>query len=482
MAFSEPTLVRSKLLVPGSAGLLHRPRVFESIERGLGSKLTLVTGPAGYGKTSALIDFARRSSLPVCWYTADERDRDLGVLISYLVGAVREHFPGFGGRTRAALLARSGDLFHDPTAVVADLVNDIVDLSAPLVVVVDNYEALDGAFGLRRFLYRLLEVLPVDCHIILGSRVLPDVPVTQLIAKRQIVGLTAGDLRFDSDEVRDLLRLSQIEVSARQAERIAVSAEGWITGVLLLADLLREEAGAALLEAERATAETYGYLAREVLAHQPPDVQHFLHTSAVLREMSTRLCREVLRIREAPALLAEVERRNLFVTRFGHGSIATYRYHSLFREFLQNQLRQRHRNRYGELHRRAGVWFEDENDVEEAVYHFLAAESYSEATVLMERVAMEWFTRGRGETLLQWADHLPEDVRDRAPRLSLYQSKVLADRYDYHQARRALAHAETGFACGDDVSSLARVHNQRATLALFEGRYDDVISEAEMAL
>jgi ATP/maltotriose-dependent transcriptional regulator MalT/DNA-binding SARP family transcriptional activator len=445
-------------------------------------KLTLVTGPAGYGKTSALIDFAQRTSVPVCWYTADERDRDLGVLIAYLVGAIREQFPGFGDRTQAALSTRGGDLFHDPTATVADLVNDMLDLSDPFVLVVDNYESLDGAFGLRRFLYRLLEVLPVDCHIILGSRVLPDVPVTQLVAKRQIVGLTAADLRFDAEEVRDLLRLSQIEVSARQAERIAASAEGWITGVLLLADLLREKAGTTLLGAERATSETYGYLAREVLAHQPPDVQHFLHTSAVLREMSTRLCREILGVREAPALLSEVERRNLFVTRFGPGGIATYRYHSLFRDFLQEQLRFHHRERYVALHHRAGAWFEDANDVEEAVYHYLAAESYPEATVLMERVAMEWFTRGRSETLLQWADRLPEEVRDRAPRLSLYQSKVLADRYEYRPARRALAHAEAGFASGEDASALARVHNQRATLALFEGRYDDVVSEAETAL
>lgn len=482
MVFSEPTLVRSKLLVPGSAGLLHRPRVYQVIEQGLERKLTLVTGPAGYGKTSALIDFAQRSSVPVCWYTADERDRDLSVLIAYLVGAIRERFPSFGKRTRAALSTQAGDLLHDPIAVVADLVNDMLDLSGPFVLIVDNYESLDGAFGLRRFLYRLLEVLPGDCHMILGSRVLPDVPVTQLIAKRQIVGLTAADLRFDAQEVGDLLRLSQIDVSARQAERIATSAEGWITGVLLLADLLREKAGDTLLTADRATAETYGYLAREVLSHQPPDVRHFLQTSAVLREMSTRLCRQVLGIREAPALLAEVERRNLFVTRFGLGGAATYRYHSLFREFLQGQFRMQDPDQHTDLHRRAGVWFERDNEVEEAVYHYLAAESYSEATLLMERVAMEWFTRGHGETLLQWAERLPEGARDQAPRLSLYQSKVLTDRHDYDQARRALAHAETGFSSRSEASCLARVHNQRATLALFEGRYEDVIREAEEAL
>jgi len=482
LAVSEFTLVRSKVLVPSPAGLLHRARLCQAIEQGLERKLTLVSAPAGYGKTSALIDFAQHSPVPVCWYTADERDRDLGLFIEYLVGAIGERFPGFGKSTRAALASLAGDLFHDPTGVVGELVNEMLEIDTSFVVVVDNYEALDGAFGLRTFVHRLLEVLPSNCHLMFGSRVLPDVPVTRLVAKRQLVGLTARDLRFASQEIRDLLRLSQIEVSESQAEAIAANSEGWITGVLLLADLLRDEAKATLLDEGRATAETYGYLAREVLNRQPPDVQHFLRTSAVLREVSSRLCREVLQIEDPRALLAEIERRNLFVTRFGKGAAAIYRYHNLFRDFLHEQLHQHDPARYADLHLRAAKRFEQDNDVEEAVYHYLAAESYPQATALMERVVMEWFTRGRVETLLQWADQLPQEARAQAPRLSLYQSKVLTDRYDYERARQALAYAEAGFADRGDRTHLAKVHNQHAALALFEGRYEDVVVEARAAL
>ena len=103
MTVGGSTLVRSKLLLPSVAGLLHRPRVCQAIERGLACKLTLVSAPAGYGKTSALVDLAQRCAVPVCWYTADERDRDLGLFVQYLVGAIGERFPGFGERTRAAL-------------------------------------------------------------------------------------------------------------------------------------------------------------------------------------------------------------------------------------------------------------------------------------------------------------------------------------------------------------------------------------------
>jgi len=513
--------VRSKLLVPNPAGLLHRPRVCTGLERGLECKLTLVCAPAGYGKTSALVDFARHSPLPVCWYTGDEHDRDLVTFVEYLVGAIGERFPGFGARTRAASGSLLGDaehtthFFHDPSDVIGEFVNEIVEIDAPFVVVVDNYDALDGAFGIRTFVSRLLQVMPFNCHLMLGSRVLASVPITHLVAKRQLAGLTDGDLRFSPQEIQALLHLSHVPVTESQAEALAANAEGWITGVLLLADLLHEGARAILLDAERVITEAhesaYEYLAKEVLSLQPPDVQDFLRTSAVLEEMSLPLCREVLQIEQPQALLAEVRRRSLFVTEFGSGAAATYRYHNLFRDFLHQQLRQHDPARYTELHRRAAHLFERESDarnvlippirdVEGAVYHYLAAEAYPEATTLMERVAMEWFTRGRVETLLGWAEALPEEARAQAPRLSLYQSRALTDRYDYEEARQALAYAEAGFAAQKDQSDLrdardvliplippmrahmARVHNQRARLSFLAGRYEDAIAQAQQAL
>ncbi len=482
MEASRPTLVRPKLLIPSVAGLLHRPRVCRLVEQGLTCKLTLISAPAGYGKTSTLVDFALHSPVPVCWYTADAQDRDLRIFVEYLIGAIGERFPGFGERTQAALASQVGDL-HGSADVAGEFANEILEIESPFVLVVDNYEAVDGAFGIRTFVHRLLDVLPPNCHLMVGSRVLPDVPITRLVAGRHLVGLTDRDLRFDPQEIQDLLRLSQIDVSDTQAERIAANSEGWVTGVLLLVGLLRGKVQDGLLDAGNATAATYDYLAREVLDRQSPDIQYFLYTSAVLREMSVRLCREILQVKEPHSLLAELERRNLFVTRFGSGGAATYRYHNLFRDFLHGQLRRDDPARCAELHLRAGQWFEREDDVEEAVYHYLAAEAYAEATTLMERVAREWFTRGRVETLLRWAEALPEEVRAQAPRLSLYWGKALTDRYDYTGARQALLHAETGFAIrGGDVASLAEVHNQRALLGLFEGRYEDALVEAQIAL
>ncbi|MGD8966891.1 MAG: BTAD domain-containing putative transcriptional regulator [Anaerolineae bacterium] len=484
------TLIRSKLLVPSPAGLLHRRQVCKMIEQGLEHRLTLVSAPAGYGKTSALVDFAHRIAVPVCWYTTDERDRDLGLFIRYLVGAINERFPSFGGRTLEALASGAGDLFREPTAAVGDLVNEMIDLGTEFVLVLDNYESVDVAFGIREFVHRLLEVLPSNCHLMMGSRVLPDVPVTRLVAKRQLVGLTERDLRFKPGEIRELLKRSDIEVSEAQARAIATNAEGWITGVLLISDLLREDAKAGfdrlttgvLVDTEKATSQTYGYLASEVLSRQPQDIRWFLYASSVLRDMSSQLCSQALGIDGAYGYLAEAERRNLFVTRFGDEARATYRYHNLFRDFLQGRLQQDEPGRYVDLHRRAGAWFEGDDDVEEAVYHYLAAQLYPEATVLMERVAMEWFTRGRAEALLRWAGALPEEVRGQAPWLSLYQSRVLTDRYDCNGARQALSYAESGFAGRGDTAGVARVYNQRAALDLLEGRYRDTLAEARAAL
>ncbi len=452
------------------------------IEQGLERKLTLISAPAGYGKTSALVDFAQHTSVPVCWYTVDERDRDVDLFIRYIIGAIQEQFPDSGERAREAVVSRGSKLFREPTAVIADLVNEMLDLGTDFALVIDNFEPVEGALGIREFIHRLIEVLPSNCHLMMGSRVLPNVPVTQLVAKRQLVGLTEQHLRFGPDEIRKLLHRSGIDVSETKAKAIATGAEGWITGVLLVLDLLREDAEPALLDAQKATSQTYEYLALEVLERQPRDLRRFLRKSSVLREMSARLCRDVLGIAGARFLFPEVERRNLFLTRFGDESGATYRYHHLFRNFLQRRLCQRDEALYVDLHRRAGLWFEREYHVEEAVYHYLAAEAYPEATELMERVAMEWFTRGRVETLIGWAEALPDEVRSRAPRLFLYQSRVLTDRYDYEGAREALDLAETGFRSQGDALVLAKVHIQRATLALFESRFRDAVAEAQLAL
>lgn len=484
----ESTLIRSKLLVPAPAGLLHRPRVCQAVERGLQHRLTLVSAPAGYGKTSALVDFARHCPLPVCWYTTDERDCDLGVFFSYLVAAIGERFPGFGGACREMLSSPSflGDDFSYSLSSITDgvgrLANEILELNAPFILVIDNYESVDGVFGIRTFMHRLLEVLPLNYHLMVDSRVLPDIPITRLVADHQLVGLTEEELRFTSDEIRELLSLSGIETTDEQVEAIAVRSEGWVTGVLLLANLLDERSRGILLADGGTAEETYAYLAREVLNRQPPDVQHFLRVSAVLREASVRLCREVLQIRNSRALLAELERRNLFVTRYGNGAGMVYRYHNLFRDLLHGQLRERDPAQYDELHRRAASWFQSEDNVEEAVYHYMAAEAYQEATALMEQIAREWFTRGRVEMLLRWAEQLPESVRAQAPGLLLYQSKVLIDRYDREGARRALAYAESGYQQHGNVSGLVRIHDQRAALALHERDYAGVIAEAQAAL
>ncbi|HHS97377.1 MAG TPA: tetratricopeptide repeat protein [Chloroflexi bacterium] len=482
MEISRPILIRSKLVVPVPIGLLSRPRIYAILQQGLQVKLTIVSAPAGYGKTSALADFARQVTVPVCWYTVDERDRDLGTFVRYLVRAIAERFPDFGARTLATLEGMSAAIFRDPTPVAGALANEMADLDVPFVLVVDNFEEVDGAYGLRGFLDRLLEVLPTNCHLMIGSRVLPEVPVTRLVAQRQLVGLAGPDLRFTPEEIRDLLRLSGIDLSPEEAEAVAAKAEGWVMGVLLLVGLLRDRSAAVALASERATTETYEYLAQEVLNRQPPDVQYFLYTSSVLREMSARLCQQALGIEDAAPFLAEVERRNLFVTRFGTGAKAVYRYHGLFREFLHQQLRRQEPERYVELHRAAAKWFEGEDDVEEAVYHYLAAEAYPEATAVMEQVVMEWFTRGRTETLLRWAESLPEHVKEQAPRLMLFQSRLLTDRYDYEGAQRALAYAEAGFRARGDAASLAKVYNQRATLNLFTGHYQEAVQEARTAL
>ena len=450
------------------------------MEEGLERKLTVVAAPAGYGKTAALVDFAQRSEISVCWYLADDRDRDLTGVVGYVLQAIAECFPAFGERVEERLDVSSGEFYRDPSPLVDALVGEIAALDRSFALVIDNYEVLEGALGLRVFFQLLLDRLPPNAHLMIGSRVLPEVPVTRLVAERQIVGLTERDLRFSIGEIADLFAALEIDLPAQTIAGIAQRSEGWITGVLLMAKLA-DESDAASLIAGREPA-TYGYLAREVLNRQPFDVRHFLQETSILREISPRLCAEILDLERPDELLSELMRRNLFLSRFGQGRGAVYRYHNLFRELLRERLCNQDAQRFYELHRRAAEWFERSNETEEAVYHYLEAEAFAEAGRLMERAAVEWFMRGRVGTLIRWAEALPESFKRQAPRMALYHSRVLTDRYDYEGARRALSYAEEGFAEREDLTSLAKVHTQRATLHLFASRYEATIEEAQQAL
>jgi ATP/maltotriose-dependent transcriptional regulator MalT/DNA-binding SARP family transcriptional activator len=457
----DSNLLVTKIIVPTRrADVLRRPRLLDFIHDYVDRKLLLVSASAGYGKTSLLVDFAHDTALPVCWYTLDERDQDPQVFLAYLVASIQRRFPHFGARSAAVLRRVDGNPSLD--AFIGALITDIQEqIDSFFVIVLDDYQLVENSEPVNQLLDRLLTHLPENAHIILASRTIPaQLTLTRLTARQQVAGLGMNDLRFISEEIRALMRQNfGLEITPVVANDLAAQSEGWIAGIVLTTPTLWRGLFQEWVKGYGPGSQLFEYLAAEVLAEQPHDLQQFLLETAVLNQFDAALSNELLGRKDAQALLDLAERRNLFITRLGEEG---YRYHPLFREFLHERMRQTQATRYAELMRRAALRYERHGKLDQAIEYWLAAGESASAARLLEVVAEEYYDLGRWTTLTRWLDGLAEPVLHATPSLLLVRAILMAESGAIDAAQPLFEAARDEFEARGDVVSHARALIQSA--------------------
>jgi LuxR family maltose regulon positive regulatory protein len=466
----------TKVMLPRRRGdLLRRQRLLNRLYGAVEHKLVLVSAPAGYGKTTLLVDFAHDLQHPVCWYALDHSDRDPRVFLEHLVLSLHHRFPGFGEQTRRAL-ASNPDLSDGAPGVVNVLINEMVE-SIPqwFVLVLDDHHRLGNAPEVDAIVARFLRYQPDQVLLIIASRNVPQLPlIVQLAAKGEVEGIGEDELRFRADEIQQLLAQNHdLHVPDQEAKELAAQSEGWITGILLTTHTLWQGILRGLTQARTSDRPVYEYLAQEVFAQQQPAVQTFLTASSTLEEMSPDLCRDALGLEDAGACLSLLKDRNLFVTQLEE---SWYRYHHLFQDYLQEQLQRDDRARWVELHRRAAGWFESHEQPSAAVHHYLTVEAYEDAVRVMEAAARDVFVGGRLKTLMDWCAALPDDLREHSPRLALFQSRAAEMMGRWEEALALADLAERGYRAGEDSQGLAYVLLQRCKMWQQQGRSEDALA------
>jgi len=453
----------------------------EFLHEHIDRKLILISAPAGYGKTTLLVDFAHETDLAVCWYTLDPTDRDPRVFVEHLLTSLARRFPGFGGQTRRVIEA-GASLSDGGIEVVGTLVNEMVALIPEwFVLILDDFHHIEDAAEVTALLTALLTYQPEHCHLIIASRTVPgSLPFISLAARGEVVGLGQDDLRFTVEEVRALLyQRQQVRITAEEAERLVRDSEGWIAGILLSSHA--PQMGTGIWARARASGRpVYDYLAGEVLKGQEAGLREFLLASSTLEEMSPPLCEEVLGLKGAEEHLRRLEQRNLFVVRM-EGEKDTFRYHALFREFLQTRLKETAPETFRDLHRRAGMWFEREGEADRAARHYLAMGEPAEAARVMEEAAETLLRSGRLETLIGWAERLPEEALRPRPRLALFAAKAASRAGRMERTGEWLEMAERAFG-EEEGDLLAMVLSAQALIRYNQGRYEEGIGLAERAL
>jgi LuxR family transcriptional regulator, maltose regulon positive regulatory protein len=522
-ALTTTSLLATKLFVPPTRpNLVARPRLTARLDAGLIGKATLISAPAGFGKTTLVSAWlaqndehrtmndevaAHASSCSVHrfksgWVSLDAGDNDPSRFWSYLSVALDTLAPGAGA---PALVLLQSPQPPPIEAVLTTLLNGLSAAPVAGLLVLDDYHLIETP-AIHQALATLIDYLPPQLHLVITTRADPPLPLARWRARGALTELHAADLRFTPNEVTSFLTdVMGLPLAADQIAALEVRTEGWIAGLHMAALAMHDRSDlagfiAAFTDSNRFVVE---YLAEEVFARQPPHLQRFLLQTSILDRMCGPLCDTVLGIgdqelkvgetRPPPTrsaysqlLLEQLERANVFIVALDDAR-RWYRYHHLFAETLQERLHGGAASAgVATLHRRASLWFEEQGFVSEAVQHALVGADFERAAGLVERVAETMLNRGEYITLQGWFEALPEAVLRARPRLNLVRAWTYVSTHQLDAAERCVQRAEAGtFEVSPGLvreSIVGEAAVIRASISLFRNDYPGAVELAQQAL
>jgi LuxR family transcriptional regulator, maltose regulon positive regulatory protein len=457
-------ILKAKLYVPrGRLDNVPRLRLYERLDEGARRELTVVSAPAGFGKTTLLADWSQRSELPVAWVSLDERDDDPVHFLLYLVAAIGTIYQDFGETTRAFMSSLQSREELEP--VLTALSNEILELPRDFVLVLDDYHSIRSE-TIHDALAFLLDPSPPPLHLIVAGRISPPLPLPKLRARGRLTELGAPDLRFTHEEAADFLgRTMGLSLTAERVATLEKGTEGWIAGLQLAAHALRGgEDDSSPVEALAGSARyVFDYLADEVLSRQPEDVREFLLRTSVVETLNASLCEALTDTTDGREMLERLERTNLFLVPLDEGD-RYYRYHHLFAAFLRERLGREHPDLIPELHRRAGLWEEADGCLTGAIEHALAAEDFDRSANLIEEETGVRRTYVDASLLLRWLGALPDELVRLRPQLCLLYAWALVHSGELEGAERRLQDTEAVLKLDSGASTAGLSDEERTML------------------
>src|ERR1035441_7009414 len=461
-------LLETKFYVPRSRrGLVPRPRLSERLDRGTASKLTLVSAPAGFGKTTLLTEWLTAGPAGpaderlVAWLSLDRADNDPVSFWTYVIAALRTAASGVGESALALLQAPQPPPIE---TVLTVLLNDLGTIAGDIVLVLDDYHVID-ARDVQDGMAFLLDHLPPGLHVVIASRADPALPLARWRARGELAEIRAAELRFPPDEPAAYLNgMMGLQLTARDVAALEGRTEGWIAALQLAALSMQGRDDVAGFIAGFAGDDRYvvDYLAEEVLQRQPDRVQAFLLQTSILGRLSGPLCDAVTGQGGGKAMLEALDRGNLFLVPLDDRR-RWYRYHHLFADVLQARLLDEQPGQVPDLHRRASAWYEQNGEQSRAIGHALAAGDFQRAADLVE-LAISVMSQTRQEaTVRGWLEMIPEEVIQVRPVLSVAIAWVLLSDGEFGGVEARLRDAErwldatTGTRAGSPASPAERV-------------------------
>src|SRR5258706_568450 len=469
---------KTKIIVPHRRPeLLSRPRLLESMRGLLNNKLLLLSAPAGYGKTSLLIDLAQNIEIKVCWLALDPLDRNPQRFIAYLIASLAERFP-YIGELSQPILNQLKSIEKDSESLLVTLTNELYErVDEDYLIILDDYHLLDEAPIISSLLNRFLQLVDENCHLLISSRSLPDLDdVTLMVAREQVAGLSHAELAFLPREIQALYAQNHHQhLSDEIAKELAEQTGGWITGMVL----------SNLNGVHISGVDTFAYLGRQVLNLQPDHVREFLLRTSLPEEFNAEFCEHVL----APfyagpqnwfALMGLILEKNLFVLPLGEDG-RWLRYHPLFREFLQSRLKEEHPHEIQLMLERMVTSYEQAGEWEKAYYTCKQLNNPEALADVIEHAGTTMLQTAL-VTLEGWVNSLPPSLAQTRPGLISMRGPILAIKGNLRESNELLDKAVAIYQKKRDMLGLTLALIRRANTLRLLGDYTASLNDLQDVL
>ncbi|HEU5374639.1 MAG TPA: LuxR C-terminal-related transcriptional regulator [Ktedonobacteraceae bacterium] len=417
-ALHQRPLLASRLCPPPlQTALIPRERLLALLDAGLEHRLTLLSAPAGFGKTTLLIQWLATRQRQAAWLSLEGEQNDPWRFLAYVIGALQCVHPSFGGSILASVQLEGQAALSEGIVL---LLNELATLPAKIILVLDNYHVIKNE-SIHHALKLLLAYLPANVHVIIASRSEPPGLLARLRASGELTELGTSALRLTRAELEELLtRVLHLKPKPEDLDVLEERVEGWIAGLYLARNAMQGQMDLAhfLVACAGTNRHIQTYFLEEVLADLSRAEQTFLLHTSLLECCNSSLCTAVTGQKHTTHMLEELARANLFFCPLTEQE-GWYRYHPLFASALRHSLLHTRPELVAMLHLRASQWFESHALPAEAIAHALAAQDYARAATLIEEVGATLLSEGKLTILQNWLDALPEEIVRSSPRLCI---------------------------------------------------------------